>query len=94
MQNLTSQSIFVEYPKRVVFCQNDSDNNIMTTCNESHSVTVYAGDIFTVQLMAADNQCFPSAELIQAKVVWQSASLWNMAPLEKEKNIAVNLTIP
>ena len=66
LHNITSRSTFVEYPKRVAFCQNTSIANFnATTCNDSHSVTVYAGDVFTVQLMAADDQCFPSAELIQ-----------------------------
>ena len=58
-----SQSVFVEDPRRVVFCTNTStfDNDVVEkTCSDRHIVTVYRGQTFNISMMAVDNSCFPS----------------------------------
>lgn len=54
---------------------NTSSVDDLANCYDSNEVTVYRGETFTVQLMAADDQCFPSAELVQANSVDRSFSI-------------------
>lgn len=37
-------------------------------CNDSYTVTVYRGQMFTVPLMVTDEFCTPSVDVIDAKV--------------------------
>ena len=67
-ENIKSQSTFVEYPERVAFCRNKSSPEEGPTCSDSHAVSVYRGQIFTVSLIAVDKFCTPSVDLIEASV--------------------------
>ena len=62
-----SQSTFVEAQRRLMFCTNSSTSSASCS-NSSDSVSVYRGQKFNVSLMVADTCCFPSAELIEARV--------------------------
>ena len=62
-----SQSTFVEAQRRLMFCTNSSTSGASCS-NVSDSVNVYRGQKFNVSLMVADTCCFPSAELIEARV--------------------------
>lgn len=69
--NIVSQSTFVEQLRKAVFCKNltSSEHDISSTsCNDSWSISVYRGQIFTVPLMVADACCLPSVEQIEANV--------------------------
>ena len=62
-----SQSTFVEAQRRLMFCTNSSTSSASCS-NGSDSISVYRGQQFNVSLMVADTCCFPSAELIEARV--------------------------
>ena len=62
-----SQSTFVETQRRLMFCTNSSTSSASCS-NSSDAVSVYRGQKFNVSLMVADTCCFPSAELIEARV--------------------------
>jgi hypothetical protein len=83
LTNVVSQSTFVDYPRRVVFCENTTSLGKHVLCDDSYSISVYRGQIFTVPLMVADDCCFPSVELIEAIVVGGNAE---EAPLRLEQN--------
>ena len=70
-----SQSTFVETQRRLMFCTNSSASGASCS-NDSESVSVYRGQKFNVSLMVADTCCFPSAELIEARVK-RSVYLWS-----------------
>ena len=69
---LEEQSTFVDYPKNVVFCKNESLSSGASvngaTCKDSHSISVFRGQTFMVPLMVADDCCFPSVEVIEARI--------------------------
>ena len=65
---IISQSTFVEQQRNVVFCTNTT-TSIIPSCNDSHTIAAYRGQVFTVPLMVADDCCFPSVELIEAYVM-------------------------
>ena len=62
-----SQSTFVETQRRLMFCTNSSTSGASCS-NGSDSISVYRGQQFNVSLMVADTCCFPSIELIEARV--------------------------
>lgn len=67
LENVLSQSTFIEHPKRAAFCRNTSSSCLKNvTCSYSHVVEVYSGEVFNVSLMVVDDFCSPSIELIQA----------------------------
>ena len=73
--NTQSPSTFVEHPKSVVFCTpalelGDEDVH----CANTYEVSAYRGQIFTVPLMVTDGFCYPSVEIIEAKVHQESES--------------------
>ena len=73
--NTQSPLTFVEHPKSVVFCTpalelGDDDVFCANTCE----VRAYRGQIFTVPLMVTDGFCYPSVEIIEAKVHQESES--------------------
>lgn len=70
-ENVFSQSTFVEYPKRVKFCENTSSDDAHVhgaSCSDSYRINVYRGQMFTVPLMVAADYCFPSVGLIHDDV--------------------------
>lgn len=70
-QSSRSQSLFAEFPNKVVFCSNHSGNfthHLKISCNSSHEVTVYRGEKFKVPLMVTDDFCFPCFGLIRADI--------------------------
>ena len=66
-----SASLFAESPKRVVFCKNEttSDKLFLSKCFSNDTVSTYPGKQFTISLMVADESCFASRGIIQAKIV-------------------------
>ena len=67
--NIVSQSTCAEEPTRVMFCTNaTSYENSSSSCTDNYSVSVYRGQTFTVSLMLADDCCFPTVGLIEAKL--------------------------
>ncbi len=78
-ENLLSPSNFIEPPKRVAFCVNETSAVQMITCNNSHTVSVYRGEHFTIPLAAVDDFCLPSVSMIKARIDQKgnkSTSLW------------------
>ena len=70
--NIVSQSTYAEEPTRVMFCTNvtsyENSSSSDASCTDTYSVSVYSGQTFTLSLMLADDCCFPTVGLIEAKL--------------------------
>ena len=72
------QSAIVGHPTKVAFCTSSSSFKCDSSCNNSLTISIYRGQIFTVPLMTADDYCFPSVKLIEAEVI--EGGTWKSPP--------------
>ena len=84
LKKKVSQSTFVEYPNRVAFCMNTTEYH-SPTCTSSHTINAYRGEKFTVLLTVVNDFCFPSVDLIKAKVNETNVNLENDVFQESKK---------
>ena len=68
--NPLSQSTFVEYPTGATFCMNTTSTNAdaVISCNKSHTVSVFRGQIFNVSVIAGDDFCYPTIKALKVLV--------------------------
>ena len=75
---IKSQSSFGEFPNQVVFCKNSSSfQNYVgkMSCNSSHQIRAFIGQLFTVSIMVVDNICFSSSGVVCAEIEDQTVHL-------------------
>ena len=79
----TSQSVFAEHPNRVVFCKSNTNSSLSSNTtgqgviclDKDHHITVFRGELFTVQLMTVGDSCSPSSDVILASVSSEHRSI-------------------